>query len=121
MNINPVSFGKVYAIYGTKNQIIDTYNGIYDSLDEKKSTISFINATEIYQKNRGNGILTKAAHDGKEVGFIVTGKEDNDKINFMRFGWTSINGVSHHIYKAFDLDKIEGKDIRGIKISAHKK
>ena len=117
MNVNPISFGKVYALYGTNKQILDTYNGICNDLD-KNSSIRYIDATQIYQKNNGKGLLTKVAHNGKDVAFVVTGKSDNEKIRFMEFGWTSINGISQHICKAFNVDKIRKKDVQEIKDSA---
>lgn len=118
MNISPISFGKVYALYGSKKQIADTCCGIRHDLAHKNSSITILDATDIYQNNRGRGILTQAAHNGKDVCFVVTGKEDCKKISFMDYGWSTINGISQHIYKGFDLDKINECDIKEIKESA---
>lgn len=118
MNISPISFGKVYALYGSKKQIADTCSGIRHDLAHKNSSITILDATDIYQNNRGGGILTQAAHDGKDICFVVTGKEDCEKVSFMDYGWSTINGVSRHIYKGFDLDKISERDIKEIKKSA---
>ena len=117
-NFNSTNFGKVYALYGTKKQVIDTCRTVCKDLEHKNSSLDILDATHIYQVNRGNGVLTKAAHEGKEVYFLVTGKEDCDKLRFMQFGWGSINGVSHHINKGVDLDKVEEKDLEEIKNSA---
>ena len=118
MNISPISFGKVYALYGSKQQVMNTCKGICNDLADKNPSITIHNATEIYKNNRGRGILTQAAHDGKDVCFVVTGKEDCEKISFMDYGWSTINGISQHIHKGFDLDKISKWDIKEIKESA---
>ena len=118
MKVSPISFGKVYALYGSKQQVMNTCRGICDDLANKNPSITIHNATEIYKNNRGNGILTQAAHEGKDVCFIITGKEDCKKASFMYPGWGSLNGISQHIYKGFDLNKINECDIKEIKESA---
>lgn len=117
-NLNSMNFGKVYALYGTKQQVTSTCRQICNDIAYKNPSIEILNATDVYQNNRGNGILTKAAHEGKSVCFVVTGKEDCDKLRYMQHGWGSINGVSQHIDKGIDLDKISKKDISEIKNSA---
>lgn len=117
-NLNSMNFGKVYALYGTKQQVTSTCRQICNDIASKNPSIEILNATNIYQNNRGNGVLTKAAHEGKSVCFVITGKEDCDKLRFMQHGWGSVNGVSHHIDKGIDLDKISKKEISEIKNSA---
>lgn len=117
-NTNSVNFGKVYALYGTKQQISNNLNRICSDLGRKNPDIEILNATDIYKTNNGSGILTKAASEGKDVFFIVAGKGDCDNLKFKSHGWGSINGVSQHINKGFNLDKIKEKDIEEIKKSA---
>jgi len=125
-NINTKqNFGNVYALYGTTSQIVDTWNNKIindlpkDSFD--KNNIMLFSATDIYENSKQEGILANVAHEGKKVALIVTGEKDCNNVSFMEFGWTSLNGISQHILKAFNLDNINHEDIDEIKSSVFEK
>ena len=45
--------------------------------------------------------------EGKEIAFVVAGKEDVEKVSFFAPGWGSINGISKHIDRFINLDNVK--------------
>ena len=106
---NNVNFGRVYAVAGTKEQLAE----LRQIVQKSAGSGAFFNATDLYKNRQGDGLCTEAANNGKEVAFVVAGKEDYDKVYFMRSGWTSLNGISHHIDRFIDLENVK-KQARAI-------
>ena len=80
-------------------KIIEKTNG--------KATI--LDATELYTQGLTNGLCNEAASQGKKINFVVTGKEATDKVSFMDYGWSSLNGISKRIQKFISLDNVKEK------------
>lgn len=99
-NISNVSFKAVHAISGSKDQIVNLYNGLLEEMKQEKALI--MPATDIYKNSSTNGECSKAAKEGKEVAFLITGKNVKDAL-FMNPGWGSLNGISHHIISFFEI------------------
>lgn len=100
-SINNMSFGKVYAVIGTKKQLENLEKST--SSFQEKEKLSVMRATELYENSPvAGGLCTKAVKEGREVDFYVTGKNILD-VRFMEFGWGSINGVSRHIDSAYTI------------------
>lgn len=100
-SINNLSFGKVYAVIGTKKQLENLEKST--SSFQEKEKLSVMRATELYENSPvAGGLCSKAVKEGKEVDFYVTGKNVHD-VRFMEFGWGSINGVSRHIDSAYTI------------------
>ena len=100
---NNINFGRVYAAAGSKEQI----NQLKKIIGSSKGEGLFLDATSLYKEKAGDGLCTNAAKEGKEVAFVVAGKKDVNKVLFMEHGWTSINGVSHHIDRFIELDDVK--------------
>lgn len=100
---NHTSFGRVYACAGTKEQM----NELQNIVNKSKGNGMFISATDLYVNRAGNGLCTQAAHQGKEIAFVVAGKEDTNKVSFMEFGWSSVNGISRHIDRFIELTDVK--------------
>ena len=60
----------------------------------------------LFGKNT-KGLCARAAKQGDEICFIITGKEDMDKVKYMQYGWGSTHGVSKHITDFIKLDDIK--------------
>ena len=67
----------------------------------------FFDATDLCRRNTGDGLCTQAAKSGKEVAFVVAGKEHYNNVNFMRPGWSSLNGISQQIDRFIELDNVK--------------
>lgn len=100
---NNVNFGRVYAVAGTKDQV----DQVRQIVKKTRGFGMVLDATDLYIKNTGDGLCTQAAKEGKEVAFVVAGKEDYNNVNFMRHGWSSLNGISHHIDRFIELDDVK--------------
>ncbi|MBR1617184.1 hypothetical protein IJ670_03445, partial [bacterium] len=74
--------------------------------NQQSPNIMFMPATDIYKANAGDGTLTKAAHEGKEVALFITGGKDCNKATFMEKGWSTVNSISQHIAKTFNADNL---------------
>ena len=107
---NKISFGRVYACAGTKEQI----NQLKTVVERAKGSGIFFDATDIYVNRVGSGLCTDAAHNGKEIAFVIAGKKDVDNVMFMRQGWGSINGISKHIDRFIELVDVK-KQAQAIK------
>ncbi len=51
--------------------------------------------------------VMRLLHKVKKINFVVTGKEATDKVSFMDFGWSSINGISRKIQRFISLDNVK--------------
>ena len=100
---NNVNFGRVYAVAGTKEQVEE----LKAIVNNSKGEGFFLNATHIYKDKKGDGECTKAAKEGKEIAFVVAGKEDVDKVSYFAPGWGSVNGISHHIDRFIELQNVK--------------
>lgn len=102
---NNINFGRVYAVAGTKEQVDELKSIVNNSKGEG----FFLSATHLYKdrKGDGEGACTKAAKDGKEIAFVVAGKEDVEKVSFFAHGWGSINGISQHIDRFIELNNVK--------------
>lgn len=109
MRINPVrntSFTSVTPIIAKK--------GGLDKLSEKIKHADghyyLQNATEIYKHANTNGLLGEAVREGKEVGFLVTGREHYNLL-CMKEGWAGDRAPSRHINRKLVIinDKFDGK------------
>lgn len=52
-------------------------------------------------------MCTKAVKEGKEVAFVVAGKEDFNKVLIMEPGWGSLSAISKQLDDFIELDDIE--------------
>ncbi len=100
---NNINFGRVYAVAGTKEQVEE----LKAIVNNSKGEGFFISATNLYKDRKGEGECTKAAKEGKEVAFVVAGKEDVEKVSFFAPGWGSINGISQHIDRFIELNNVK--------------
>ena len=106
---NNLSFGRVYACAGTKEQM----NQLKNIVQKSKGNGIFIEATDLYINRIGDGLCTQAAQNGKEIAFVIAGKKDVDNVSFMKSGWGSINGISQHINRFIELTDVK-KQARAI-------
>ena len=90
---NSLNFGRVYAIAGTNKNMQE----LLKELEPAGNKLIKIYATDLYQGRIEDGECTRAAKSGKEIYFVVAGKEDIENIRFMESGWGSVNGISNHI------------------------
>lgn len=94
-----MNFGRVYAVAGSQDQI----NQLHKIVRRTSGKGCFLYATDIYKNSYGDGMCARAVREGKEVAFVVAGKKDYENVMFMKPGWGSINGVSHHLDRFIDL------------------
>ncbi|MBO5948076.1 hypothetical protein J6Q66_04495 [bacterium] len=113
---NNINFGRVYALAGTKEQL----NQAKQIVEETKGYGLFFDATDLYKKSPAYGLCTDAVQRGQDVAFVVAGKEDCNNVNFMRHGWSSLNGISHHIDRFIELYDVK-KQTRAIKMMMQKR
>lgn len=102
MKTNNISFTGVIGVYGKPA----TLNKISNALKKAQGT-EYHEATSLYKNNYGQGLLTTACRHGNDVALIVAGKEDIRKVNFMEQGWTSLNGISHHIKEVVNMENYD--------------
>ena len=102
---NNVNFGRVYAVAGTKEQVEE----LKAIVNNSKGEGFFLNATHIYKDRKGEGQCTNAVKEGKEIAFVVAGKEDVEKVSFFAPGWGSINGISNHIDRFIELNNVKAQ------------
>lgn len=95
-------YDSVYAVAGSIEQIEELRNIIAKT----KGYANFSYATDLYKGNPTRGLCNQAVRDGKEVAFIVTGKENNRNLSFMQQGWTSIHSISRRLQRFMDLKNI---------------
>ena len=100
---NNINFGRVYAVAGTKEQVDELKSIVNNSKGEG----FFLSATHLYKDRNGEGACTNAAREGKEIAFVVAGKEDVEKVSFFAPGWGSINGISKHIDRFIELNNVK--------------
>ena len=98
-------YDSVYAVSGTEQQIEEMKKIIKKT--NGKATI--LDATELYTQGLTNGLCNAAASQGKKINFVITGKEATDKVSFMDYGWSSLNGISKRIQKFISLDNVKDK------------
>ena len=100
-----INFGRVYAVAGTKEQVEE----LKAIVNNSKGEGFFLNATHIYKDRKGDGLCTNAVKEGKEIAFVVAGKEDVEKVSFFAPGWGSINGISNHIDRFIELNNVKAQ------------
>lgn len=109
-NISNVSFGKVIAVSGD----METTKRFTDEISKTEGDYLILSATEIYKRNgEEKGLCSKAVQTGSEVTFVITGDEDVKKASMMLPGWGSVNGISKHLSKFFDLKNYD-KALKGV-------
>ncbi len=99
-SISNVNFKSVYAISGSKEQAANLYNNLQQKRAEEKALM--LPATDIYEGSQGRGFCATSVRDGKQVAFLITGKNIKDVL-FMNPGWGSMNGISHHIADCYEI------------------
>ncbi|MBQ8886350.1 MAG: hypothetical protein IJY61_01435 [Candidatus Gastranaerophilales bacterium] len=96
-------YDSVYAVAGTSEQL-DKLEAI---ISKTKGKAIILDATDLYTQGKTTGLCANAAAEGKEISFVVTGKEACNNVSFMQFGWTSIQGISRRIQRFIDLRNTE--------------
>ena len=96
-------YDSVYAVAGDAEQL-DKLKVI---ISKTKGKAIILNATDLYTQGKTNGLCAKAASEGKEISFVVTGKDACDNISFMQQGWSSIHGISRRIQRFIELRNTE--------------
>lgn len=96
-------YSSVYAVAGTSEQI-EELNKI---IAKTRGYATSMDATHLYKGSFSDGQCAKAANEGKEIAFIVTGKAANRALSFMDYGWSSVNGVSKRLQKFISLDDVK--------------
>ncbi len=105
-NINSqTSFGRVYAVAGSQEQL----NELKNRIKNNKGELIVLQSTSLYNDKycRAYGQCADAVKEGNEIAFFVTGKKDNKKIRYMESGWSSLTGISRHIDRFIQLGDIE--------------
>lgn len=95
-------YDSVYAVAGSSEQI-EELKGI---LVKTKGYVDISDATDLYKGAPTRGLCSQAVKEGKEIAFVVTGKENNKNLSFMQFGWTSINAISRRLQRFVELKNI---------------
>ena len=91
-NIKNISFGSVTPITATKNakknlqQILKLTNGKYELLD----------MTDVYANGTSNSVFAKASNQGKQILFLITGKDYIDS-KFTHSWWGSITAPTRRM------------------------
>ncbi len=106
MRINNISstanFGKVYAVAAPELQL----EKFKEKAIRAKGHLIVFDATDLYRNQpMASGFCSRAAHDGESVAMFITGEEDTDNVRFMRPGWTSLNGITQHIFNFYSLQQ----------------
>lgn len=102
-SLNNVSFGKVYAIGGTDEQIsklksfFDNSTGDFLYLQSKKSEPSKI--------KRFLGLDTN--QNSKSIALIISGKKDIENIRSKQKGWRFLREIAQHVEKYVDLTSVK--------------
>ena len=92
-------YDSVYAVAGTSEQL----EQLQKIISKTKGKAIILDATDIYDQGKTNGLCSKAVSEGKKISFVVTGKEACNNVSFMKFGWTSIQGISRRIQRFIDI------------------
>ena len=96
-------YDSVYAVAGTSEQL----DKLEEVISKTRGKAIILDATDLYTEGKTNGLCAKAAAEGKEISFVITGKEACNNISFMQFGWSSIHGISRRIQRFIDLRNTE--------------
>lgn len=96
-------YDSVYAVAGNTEQL-DKLKAI---ISKTKGKAIILDATDLYTQGKTNGLCAKAASEGKEISFVVTGKKACDNVSFMQQGWSSIHGISRRLQRFIDLRNTE--------------
>lgn len=97
---NSLNFGRVFAVTASKENM----QKLGQELETKHNKMISMPVTDLYIRGTGEGLCTQAAKSGNEVCFIITGKKDMDNVKYMKRGWGSANGISHHITDFIKFD-----------------
>ena len=95
-------YDSVYAVAGSTQQIEE----LKKILAKTKGYVDVSDATELYKDFPTRGLCSQAVQDGKEIAFVVTGKENNKNLSFMQHGWTSINAISRRLQRFVELQNV---------------
>ena len=100
---NSLNFGRVFAVTGSKENM----QKLGQELELEHKNMIVMPATDLYVGKNTKRLCARAAKQGDEICFIITGKEDMDKVKYMQYGWGSTHGVSKHITDFIKLDDIK--------------
>ena len=109
------SFKKVYALVGTREQIREATNTLINANGESLS----LPATSIYKNKKIKAPYSDYVDAGKNISFVVTGKEDVKKISTHVSGWRTLEEISKQIDKFIILKDIS-KQMREVRRSMSK-
>lgn len=109
------SFKNVYALIGSREQIREATGMLINANGESLA----LPATSIYKNNKIQSPFTDYVGAGKNISFVVTGKEDVKKITTHVLGWTTLEEISKQIDKYIILKDIK-QQMREIKRSMTK-
>lgn len=96
-------YAQVYAIAGTPEQIHE----LRSIIAKTQGYATCLDATDLYKGSHSDGQCAKAANEGKEIAFVVTGKASNKALSFMDYGWSTLNGVSKRLQRFISLDNVK--------------
>lgn len=102
-SIPSVRFSSIYAI-SAKPDIMKKISKKCDAYSS--NYLQFKPATGIYKNDNKDGFCHSAVRQGREVAFLVVGKEDCSKVRFMDSGYTTLNGISQHLDGGYRIDNI---------------
>ena len=117
-NLNSTNFGKVYALYGSKNQMKKVNHVISRHASNESAPIKIYDATDMYQFSSGDGLLARCAREGKQISFVITGEKDCGKIKSQNPDRDEIVSVAQFMAGFLNVDKMNLKDIEEIRLSA---
>lgn len=102
MNVQNVSFGRVFAVTGTQEQTDLLKYKMGQSI--KKGNVMMFDVTQNFVRSRSDGVLGSAVRNGDSAVVYVTGN-DVKKVKNLEKGWNNIDGVLSHISEHINLKK----------------
>lgn len=103
MQVQNVSFGKVFAVTGTKEQTnLLKYKMIQPI---KKGNVMLFDVTQNFVSSHSEGVLGTAVRNGDTAIVYVTGN-DVKKVKNLENGWQNLDGVLSHISEHINLKKV---------------
>lgn len=97
---NSLSFGKVYAIAGTQEQI-SKIKKIYDN--SSGDVLCLVARNKSSRNSRKSSNPTDYV---KKIALIIVGKKDVEKVKDKHKGWKNIRQISTHVEKFADLTTV---------------
>lgn len=103
MQVQNVSFGKVFAVTGTKEQTnLLKYKMIQPI---KKGNVMLFDVTQNFVRSHSEGVLGSAVRRGDMAHVYVTGN-DVKKVKNLEKGWQNLDGILNHISEHINLKKV---------------